>query len=318
MVLNADEFRPAVLELNEREGGWVDVHWKVPMKGEKVMAVDPILPDFFEPLGEGSNHRVANTYVSSRTYRLGGNSLAGASLSVDGLSVVPVDVMIRIKLLDGGEHTGVIRSGNAIFIIPMQATKWEVVKSYTKLGVVHILEGYDHLLFVLALLLIVSNFRKLLKTITAFTVAHSITLALATLGWVNVPSAPTEAVISLSILFLAIEILRMRAGKPSLTAEKPWLVALAFGLFHGLGFAGALSEIGIPQNEVPLALLMFNVGVEVGQVLFCIVVICLIKLAVATTVRFKINVPEFTPKILPYAIGIMAAYWTIERTLSFL
>lgn len=314
----ADEFRPAVLELTERDGGWVDLSWKVPTKNDKSLSITPVLPDFLVPLGEGAARLTPGAVILTRSYRSDGKSLNGETISIDGLSAIPVDVMVRIKLLDGGEHTGILRSNNVSFIIPMQATKWEVAKAYTKLGIVHILEGYDHLLFVLALLLIVSNFKKLLQTITAFTVAHSITLALSTLGLVHVPSAPTEAVISLSILFLAVEILRQRAGKPSLTAEKPWLVALAFGLFHGLGFAGALSEVGIPQNEVPVALLMFNVGVEIGQVMFCIVVIAILKAGASVKNRLGLKLPEWTPQILPYAIGIIAAYWTIERTLSFL
>jgi hydrogenase/urease accessory protein HupE len=318
MALRADEFRPAMLEITEREGGWIDVNWKVPMKGEKTLAITPVLPDFLTPLGEGSSRRVSGTWLESRTYRSGGTPLSGATLRIEGLAAVPADVMVRIHLLDGGEHTAILRSGSDSFTVPMQATKWEIATSYTSLGIVHILEGYDHLLFVLALLLIVTGFRKLLRTITAFTVAHSITLALSTLGWVHVPSAPTEAIISLSILFLALEILRKRAGEVPLTYQKPWLVALAFGLFHGLGFAGALAEMGVPQNEVPLALLMFNVGVELGQIFFCIVVISLLAMASALRARLNIKLPEWTPKIMPYAIGITAAFWTIERTMSFL
>ena len=142
-----------------------------------------------------------------------------------------------------------------------------------QIGIIHILEGFDHLLFVLALILIVPGWWLLLKAITAFTAAHSITLALATLGLVNIPGPPTEAVIALSILFLAVEIIRSREGRVTLTERAPWLVSLSFGLVHGLGFAGALSEVGLPQNDIPLALLMFNIGVETGQLLFVFVVV---------------------------------------------
>ncbi|MDP3937265.1 MAG: HupE/UreJ family protein, partial [Deltaproteobacteria bacterium] len=162
------------------------------------------------------------------------------------------------------------------------------------------------------LLLIVSGFRKLLKTITAFTVAHSLTLGLATLGFVHVPPAPTEAVISLSILFLALEIVRMHAGEVTLTQRRPWLVAFAFGLFHGLGFAGALSQVGVPAHEVPLALLMFNVGVEAGQVLFLGAVVGVL----AALRRVPVSMPQGSWRLMPYTIGGLATFWTIQRVVS--
>jgi hydrogenase/urease accessory protein HupE len=212
---------------------------------------------------------------------------------------------------------------------------------YFVLGVEHILLGIDHLLFVLALVLIVRGVGLLVKTITAFTLAHSITLGLATLGVVNMPSAPVEAVIALSIVFVASEILRLRSAgfsplqrssewnaksvsltashpgvkgpegrAPSLTARAPWLVAGAFGLLHGFGFAGALSEVGLPANDIPLALLFFNVGVEAGQLAFVVVVLGVIALLRC------VRMPEWSPKLAPYAIGSLAIYWVIERTVA--
>ena len=189
-----------------------------------------------------------------------------------------------------------------------------VAGAYWKIGTIHILEGFDHLLFVLALILIIPNLWMLLKTITAFTLAHSISLALATIGVLNMPGAPTEAVIALSILFLAVEIVHSRDGKKTLTGQYPWVVALAFGLFHGLGFAGALAEVGLPQQEIPLALLMFNVGVETGQVLFVAVVV----LVRAGIMRLPFAWPQGSWKLLPYAIGSIAAFWTVQRIDSFL
>jgi hypothetical protein len=153
----------------------------------------------------------------------------------------------------------------------------------------------------------------LLKAVTAFTVAHSITLALATLGLVHVPSAPTEAIISLSIVFLAAEILHKQRGEIGLTERYPWMIAFIFGLFHGLGFAGALSEIGVPQHEVPLALFTFNVGVETGQLMFIAVVVG----GIAALRRLPLNAPQGGRGVLPYAIGSVAAFWTIERVASF-
>ncbi len=310
----ADEFRPALLEIVERDGGWVDVTWKVPMRSDKVLAVKPVLPDFLEAIGPGSGRRVPGAWIQTSSYRAGDNVLNGSTLSVEGLASIPVDVLVRITLKDETEHSTILRSSSNSFTIPEIATNKQLAFSYLRMGTIHILEGYDHLLFLLALLLIVSGFRKLLWTITAFTLAHSITLGLATLGMVNVPSAPTEAVISLSILFLAAEIIRLRAGDKPLTANYPWVVAFSFGLIHGLGFAGALSEIGVPQNAVPLALVMFNVGVEIGQIAFVSVVAGLIAL----TKRYIMPSHEFSGKLVPYVIGAVAAFWTVERTLSFL
>lgn len=318
LAVQADEFRPSLLKVTEREGGWVDVLWKVPTRGGKALAITPVLPEFLEPLGPGSGRVISGSWVENRAYRSNGQSLGGATFSIEGLGAVPADVMIRVELKDGTEHSTVLRSGNSSFTVPLRVTKWDVVTSYTRMGAVHILEGYDHLLFLLALLLIVSGFWKLIKTITAFTVAHSITLGLATLGLVNVPSAPTEAVISLSILFLAVELVRLRQGETPISAKSPWIVAFSFGLIHGLGFAGALSEVGVPQHEVPLALLMFNVGVEAGQILFVTTIAGGLALGRWLHKRWVSPIPELAGQLAPYAIGTVAAFWTIERTMSFL
>ena len=181
------------------------------------------------------------------------------------------------------------------------------------LGIEHILLGIDHLLFVLGLLLIVRGFGLLLKTITAFTVAHSVTLAMATLGFVNVPQAPVEAVIALSILFLASELAKQQKGNPGMTSRYPWVVALSFGLLHGFGFAGALSEVGLPQTDIPLALLFFNVGVEVGQLMFVAIVLMIFWVIQ----KLKFRWPAWTKQVPAYAIGSLAAFWFIQRTVSF-
>lgn len=211
------------------------------------------------------------------------------------------------------------REGNVIEVALVEwlagsGTPLKAAKRYTVLGVEHILIGIDHLLFVLALLFVVSSGWALVKTITAFTVAHSITLGLATLGFVSLPAAPVEAAIALSIVFLASEIIGHARGGQSLTFRAPWLVAFAFGLLHGLGFAGALSEIGLPPNEIPVALLFFNVGVEIGQLLFVGVVLTLTWLfsQLALSKRWT----EVVRGVVVYAIGTVAAYWLIERTLT--
>ena len=314
ITLYADEFRPALLEITEREGGWVDVTWKVPMLGSRVLALKPVLPEFFEPIGPGSGRPVPGAWVVYGTYRTGDQVLTGATLSIDGLAAVPTDVVVRIALQDGTEHSAILRGGNNAFTIPEQATRMDLARSYWRMGTIHILEGFDHLLFLLTLLLIVAGIWPLLKTVTAFTVAHSLTLGLATLGVVHVPQAPTEAVISLSIVLLAVEVVRKYAGVLTLSERYPWMIAFTFGLVHGLGFAGALSEIGVPQNEVPLALLMFNVGVETGQVMFVVAV----SLLLAGLHKLHSRTALAVGRAAPYAIGGIAAFWTIQRVGAFL
>ncbi|EEE44242.2 HupE/UreJ family protein [Roseibium alexandrii] len=207
------------------------------------------------------------------------------------------------------------RQGDAIVVDLEEylAGSGSIVKAatrYTKLGFEHILEGLDHLLFVFALMIVVRNGWRLVKTITAFTIAHSITLALATLGYVNLPSAPVEATIALSIVFLCVEIVHAARGQISLTYRYPWIVAFAFGLLHGLGFAGALSEIGLPPNEIPIALLFFNIGVELGQLAFVSVILIALNLLAALRFRF----PRWAELVPTYVIGTLAMYWTLERT----
>jgi len=253
---------------------------------------------------------VPGAQIEHTTYKNNAESLTGQMIVIDGLTAVKTDVLL-VQLQDGTQHSAILRPSSPAFTIPLEASKLEVAADYWRLGTVHILEGADHLLFVLALLLIVSGFGQLLKAVTAFTVAHSITLA--PLGMVHVPAAPTEAIIALSILFLATEIIHKHNGQFSLTESYPWVIAFIFGLFHGLGFAGALSEIGVPQHEVPLALFMFNVGVETGQLLFIGAVLTLIALLK----RLPVTAPQGAWRVLPCSIGSVATFWTIERVMSF-
>jgi hypothetical protein len=300
-----------VLEVVERDNGWVDVSWKAPLVDDAPVPVTPVLPEFFEAIGPGSSRTISGSFHTNASYRTGGQSLTGATIALDGLKAVPMDVMVRVRLIDGSEHSAMLRSGNVAFTIPEQATRTELAVSYWQMGTIHILEGFDHLLFLLTLLLIVEGLWPLLKTVTAFTLAHSITLALATLGLVNIPPSPTEAVISLSIVLLAVEVVHKNQGRLTLSERMPWLVAFTFGLVHGLGFAGALSEIGVPQNEVPLSLLMFNVGVETGQVMFVVVV----SLLLAGLHKVHSQSGALLARATPYAIGGVAAFWTIDRVL---
>jgi hypothetical protein len=308
----ADEIRPAMLEITERDNGWVEVTWKVPVLQDGPLPLTPVLPQFLEPVGPGSGRPVPGAWVHYSSFRSGARSLTGSEITIDGLNGIATDVMVRITLNDGTVHSAMLRSGNVSFTIPEQATRTELAISYWQIGTIHILEGFDHLLFLLTLLLIVTGIWPLLKTVTAFTLAHSLTLALATLGLVNIPPRPTEAVISLSIVLLAVEVVRKNQGELTMSERFPWLVAFTFGLVHGLGFAGALSEIGVPQNEVPLALLMFNVGVETGQVMFVVAV----SLVLAGLHRMHSHSALTLARATPYVIGGVAAFWTIQRVVG--
>jgi len=313
MPANADEIRPALLDIKEQNTGLFAVTWKVPMRGNRVLAITPQLPESLDLLGSPSVQDIPGARVEHATYKNNGAALTGQRIVIDGLSALQTDVLLLIQLQDGTQHSAILRPGSPEFTIPLEASKLQIAGDYWRMGTIHILEGVDHLLFVLALLLIVPGFGPLVKAVTAFTVAHSITLALATLGVVHVPAAPTEAIIALSILFLASEIIHQRNGVIGITERYPWVIAFTFGLFHGLGFAGALSEIGVPQHEVPLALFMFNVGVETGQLAFIVVVLSLI--ALLKWVPF--TAPQGAWRLLPYAIGSVAGFWTIERVMSF-
>jgi hypothetical protein len=310
----ADEFRPALLQLTETEQNWYSVIWKVPLKNGRGVAIAPSLPDYFKQVGPVSTRIFEGSSIEESTWFTETGSLEGGTIEIEGLTSIPIDVIVQIDLADGSEHSAILRSASPSYLVPERATKWTVAASYWKIGTIHILEGYDHLLFVLALLLIVPNLWLLFKTITSFTIAHSVSLALATLGVLNMPGPPTEAVISLSILFLAVEIIHSRDGRLTLTERYPWFVALAFGLVHGLGFAGALAEVGLPQSDIPIALLMFNVGVETGQVLFVLVVLLLM----AAFKRMPVSWPQGSWKLMPYAIGSTAAFWTVERVAAFI
>jgi len=214
-----------------------------------------------------------------------------------------------VERLDGTSLVSRLDPSDPSMVLEASPSRFNVVTTYLVLGVEHILFGIDHLLFVLALVMLVSGMRRLIGTITAFTVAHSITLVAATLGWVNVPIAPVEAVIALSIVFVAAEIIHSKGGTEGLAARAPWIVAFSFGLLHGFGFAGALSEIGLPANAIPLALLFFNVGVEVGQLLFVVAVVAFLAIArrpIALAPRWVTVTPA-------YAIGGVAMFWTLQR-----
>ncbi|MGL1889661.1 MAG: HupE/UreJ family protein [Reichenbachiella sp.] len=314
LQVKAHEIRPALLSIVERDSGLFDVTWKVPAVGDMVLGLKPKLPASLEPIGPSTHNKLPGTIIEYATYQLKGKSMAGESILIEGLSTVQIDVLVKMEFLDGTVYSSLLQPKSPEYLVPSPGTKATISWSYWRMGIEHILSGIDHLLFVLALLLLIPNYWKLLKTITAFTLAHSITLGLATLGFVQVPPAPTEAIIAMSIVFLAVELIHVKRGQSSVSAQYPWSVAMIFGLFHGLGFAGALTQVGLPAQEIPLALLMFNVGVETGQIMFVLVVLVVL----AINEKIKIPWPDWSWKILPYAIGSIGAFWTIQRAISFL
>jgi len=308
----AHEVRPSYLELREDRPGEFDVLFKTPMRGHLRLALaatfsgraDAIMPMTTRATGD----------AAVQTWRFKAlDPLRGQTIGIAGLENTMTDALVRVVFLDGSSWVRRLTPPQPSATIPALQSGWSVAGVYLKLGVEHILLGVDHLLFVLALLIITRGTWLLVKTVTAFTVAHSITLALATLGYVHVPSSLVEALIALSIVFVAVEILHQWQGREGFTARAPWVVAFAFGLLHGLGFAGALSEVGLPEGSIPLALLFFNIGVEIGQLLFIATMLC----AFAVVRRIRPSWPRWAGAAAPYAIGCIAMFWVIERVAAF-
>ena len=305
------EIRPAYLQIIQTSETTYEVFWKVPSMGDAVPKIYPVFPPFFTVEELNNPNQIPGSVIYS--YKISSEeTLQGKILTIDGLNKTLIDALVTITYLDGEKVTLMLQPDKNSSIIPGKTSTYDVIKTYSKLGIEHILLGIDHLLFVLALIIITRGKWKIIKTITAFTIAHSITLSLAALGLVNFPTPPVEAVIALSIVFLAVEIVKNQKGKETLTSKKPWLVAFTFGLLHGFGFAGALANIGLPQQDIPFALAFFNVGVEIGQIAFVLVVLIIIKL-----LSFKKEWPVIIKKIPAYAIGSLAVFWMIERVVRF-
>jgi hypothetical protein len=303
-----DELRPGYLELKQTGEETYDVGWKVPALGDMRLGLYVRFPSETEQITEPRGRFVGGAFVESWSVRHPGG-LADQTIHIDGLSTTSTDVLVRVERLDGTTLVSRLDPSQPSMILEASPSRFNVASTYLVLGVEHILFGIDHLLFVLALVMLVKGMRRLIGTITAFTVAHSVTLAAATLGWVNVASAPVEAVIALSIVFVAAEIVHGKGGHEGLAARAPWIVAFSFGLLHGFGFAGALSEVGLPGNAIPLALLFFNVGVEIGQLLFVAAVV--VFLAIAR--RPLASSPRWVTIAPAYAIGAVAMFWTLQR-----
>lgn len=312
LLATAHESRPAYLALTEVDNQHWNVQWKIPMRGDQKLSIQPVFSRC-ELSQRPQDTLFSDALIQRWQLRCDEQGLAGTRIEIEGLRQTLTDTLVRIEYTDGAVVTHLLRPSQPDFIVEGDRSSGEVAKEYTLLGIEHILEGIDHLLFVLALLLIVRGVGLLVKTITAFTLAHSVTLGLASLGVLNVPGPPVEASIALSIVFLANELVKQNQGHESLTSRMPWVVALTFGLLHGLGFAGALADIGLPRGDIPLALLMFNVGVELGQLMFvaaALIVIALLKRVVTQWPQWMVQIPA-------YSIGTVAVYWCFDRITGF-
>src|SRR6476620_10446486 len=313
----ADEFKPAYLQLTQLDQDTYDVLWKIPAIDESTtLKVKPQFPDGTEALTPVRSTFSSGITVQRWRIRVP-QGLDGKAIFFSQLSETRIDVLARLVRLDGTVQLERILPVHPSFVGRASPGRLDVVRTYAILGIEHILSGFDHLLFVLALVLLVQGTRRLLLTITAFTVAHSLTLAGATLGWVHVPGPPVEASIALSIVFVASEIVHARQGGPGITSRYPWVVAFTFGLLHGCGFASALAEVGLPQSSIPIALLFFNVGVEIGQLLFVGTVLAVTAVGWRAVQRLRLSQPAWLWRIAPYAIGSVAGFWLVERVAAF-
>ncbi|HEY3350136.1 MAG TPA: HupE/UreJ family protein [Thermoanaerobaculia bacterium] len=305
----AHESRPGFLEMEERSPGVYALLWKAPVGGETEIHIAPILPQGCALATPGGLQLTTSAVLVRGTLRCEGG-LAGKTIAIEGLASTATDVLVRLRRADGVLESHLVGPAAPFVTLGAATTGAQRAASYLKLGVEHILMGVDHLLFVLGLLLIVSDRWMLVKTITSFTLAHSLTLAVATLGFASAPLPPLNAAIALSILFLGPEIVRTWRGGTSFTIRHPWVVAFAFGLLHGFGFASGLTAMGLPKTEIPLALLLFNVGVEIGQMFFVAVILLLERSFRTLAIRW----PRWAEALPGCAVGSLGAYWTIQRT----
>jgi hydrogenase/urease accessory protein HupE len=315
VAVEAHDARAAYLEITETGKERYDVLWRTPTLAGNRLPVTLQMPESCRNVVPPSQRDLNDSTIERRIIDAGNTGLEGQVIKFPGLQGTIADVLVRVSRLDGTHWTKLVRPVDASFEFTATPGLLSVARAYFVHGIEHILAGFDHLLFVFGLMLLVRNGWMLVKTVTAFTVAHSITLALAALGVVHIPGPPVEAAIALSILLLATEIVRVSRGQLSLTSQWPWVVAFCFGLLHGFGFAGALSQIGLPQKDLPLALFTFNVGVEAGQLIFVGAVLGLRALLM------RIKLPKlairFARPVSSYAVGILAAFWFIQRLMSF-
>ena len=301
------EVRPAYLQVAETEPGVFSVLWKQPVLQDRRLPIDPIFPEECTPTSIVVREVTGSALLKSWSMEC---ALDEGAIHISGLSRTITDVMVEISRLSGGKSTRLLRPEAPTLSLSDPSPR---VAAYLTLGVEHLVFGIDHVLFVIGLVLFIPNRWALLKTITAFTLAHSITLALSVLELVRLPQGPVEAVIALSILFLARELVMPEESRSALTRGRPWIMALLFGLLHGFGFAGALADIGLPRDQLALSLFLFNVGIEIGQILIIALLLALLWMARAIAGNTGLAERAFV-----YGMGSMAAFWTIDRVLPIL
>lgn len=311
---HAHEVRPAYLEWRQTASETYDVLWKVPARGDLRLGIYVRLPENCEHAVPQRSYQANGAFIDRWTVTCKGG-LGGGRILIGGLSATLTDVLARGERLDGTTQVVRLTPSAPSFVVEAAPSWTQVAGTYLRLGVEHILRGLDHLLFVLGLLVLVGRrWRMMFKTVTAFTVAHSLTLGAATLGVVRVPAAPLNAVIALGILFMGVEIARQRRGDTSFTIEHPWGAALGFGLLHGFGYASGLSTLGLPAQEIVAALLLFNIGVELGQLGFVALYLALWR--ALRTLGF--SPPRWTDALPAYVVGSLGAYWTMAQTAALL
>jgi hypothetical protein len=313
-LAHAHDVRPGYLEITEARDSTITILWKQTSATANTATLTPKFSSHWTDARPEVQQQTGEALIETWRVSPPHAALHGTSLRVDGLETTITDVLVRVIYADGTELTRLLRPSALELIIPDATKVGAPVREYLQLGFVHIWTGIDHLLYVLGLVLLVKNLRVLLKTITGFTVAHSISLAAAALGYVHIPPAPVEAVIALSIVYVAVELMRAQQGHDGLAQRAPWVVAMSFGLLHGLGFAGALSEVGLPPHAIPQALLLFNIGIEIGQLTF-VALILLVGYAVRRLIPIVGSRLQWVP---PYAIGSSATFWVAERIHFFL
>lgn len=306
----AHESQPGTLDLNQVARDRYEVVWRAPIYFGRPHPARLELPERWATVVPRSERLLSDSQVFRQVVTVGANGVEGSVVRFPGLENTITDVFVRLRRLDGTVTTSVVRPSRPEALLRGERAWYRAAAEYVVLGFDHILRGVDHLLFVLGLLLIVRGRFTLLKTVTAFTVAHSLTLAAATLGFARAPLPPLNAAIALSILFLGPEIVRVRRDESSLTLRYPWVVAFAFGLLHGFGFASGLATTGMARAELPLALLFFNVGVELGQLVFVFTALALARSFRVLEVRW----PRWVEALPAYTVGGLGAYWTIQRT----
>jgi hypothetical protein len=309
----AHELRPGYLEVRQTGPETFATLWKVPARGDLRLGLSLQLPYNCTPTTEPFRFQTADAYTERVTLTCP-VGLEGRRITIDGLAATLTDVLVRLVRTDGSAQSVRLTPAAPFLVVAAVPSRFQVAAIYLRLGIEHILMGVDHLVFVLGLLLIVPDRWMLLKTITSFTVAHSLTLAVATLGYASAPLLPLNAAIALSILFLGPEMVRARRGDTSLTLQHPWVVAFAFGLLHGFGFASGLTSMGLPRAEIPAALLLFNLGVEASQMLFVLLMVGLERAFRTLELRW----PRWVEAVPAYTVGTLGAYWTLQRTVLLL